>query len=263
MAHHPSTMPESQPKPEPEARARSPLRLVPTLTVLAAAATPSLAQLERLLPPPNLPSLPEPPALRHALLENPIPPVILALALGLAAYAIAARIDRRRLGLVAAGAGLLLGAVALLVSVLVQTKRERVQAQTRDLVAAVAGADTTSLDAILADEARLFVTGAGSGWRKEAVLDWIGTNLAPGTVYEVRDYSVGEVQAEIGPSGELARTRATVTVTPADGTPTKFVCMMTWRRTGPGAWSLIEIEPLWLQGWGEISHQNMLDTPRR
>jgi len=223
---------------------------------------PLLAQLDILQPPPTLPSLPDPPVLQHALLENPIPPVILAVALGLAAYAVAARFNRRRAGLMGAAIGLALGGAVLALSVLVRTDRERVQARTRELVAAVATADTVALDTILADDARLYPKGATMGRDKDEIIAWVERYLAPGGLYAVESHSVREVQAEIRPNGKTARTRATVVITPTDGSPTRFLCMLAWEESSPGEWRLIEIDPLWLQGWGEISEAAMRTTPR-
>ncbi|VAX41674.1 hypothetical protein MNBD_PLANCTO03-701 [hydrothermal vent metagenome] len=223
---------------------------------------PVLAQLDILTPPPSLPSLPDPPMLSHALFENPIPLVILVVALGLAAYTIAARLDRRRIGLAAIGVAAVLGVGLVALSRAIETDRERVQAQTRALVAAVAEADGGALDRMLSPDARLYARSTSSGWDKGAIIDWIETTLGPGGVYEVEAHHVREVQAEIGPSGRIARTRARVTVTPVESSPLGFVCMMTWQETEADEWRLLDIEPLWLQGWGEISQQTMRDTPR-
>lgn len=259
MPHQPSTLPTPEPATGPEAQARVPLRSLPVAILLTAAS--ASAQLDILQPPPNLPSLPEPPALSHALFENPIPAVILSIALGLAAHAIASRLGRRRLGLLGTGAGVVLGAIVLLVSTLVVTKRERVQAKTRELVEAVAAADRPALDRLLADDARLSVTGLTRAWRKDGILAWIGANLAPGGLYAVDHHRIGEIQAEIGPSGRVAHTRATVAVTPTHNIPTRFVCRMTWQEVAPGDWTLIEIDPLWLQGYGEITHAALREAP--
>ncbi len=265
MAHQPSTLSCRPTEPDAQARRRFHFCLV-SLCAATILATPALAQLDILTPPPTLPSLPSPPAFQHALFENPIPLVILAVALGLAAYAIATRLDRRKIGLVAVGVAVVLGAAMVMLSQAVTTDRERVIAQTRAFVAAVADADASVLDRVLAPDARLFVTGTGSGWRKGAIIDWVETNLGPGSVYEIESHSVREIQAEIGPSGRTARTRTRVTVTPVDSSPVGFICMLTWQQTDAesdaDAWSLIEIEPLWLQGWGDISDRNMRETPR-
>ncbi len=220
------------------------------------------AQLDLFAPPPTLPSLPAPPALQHALFENPIPPVIMAIALGLAAYAIASRLDRRKIGLVAVGGAVVLGGALVALSGAIQTNRERVQTRTRAIVGAIADVDIGAMDRILDPDARLFAIGRGSGWSKDAIMDWVTTNLGSRSIYEVEDHRVGEIQAEIGPSGRIARTRVHVTITPAQGSPFGLICMMTWQLVDAETWVLIEIEPLWLQGWGEISYKNMRDTPR-
>ena len=260
MLHQPSTLPATEPASEPEAPARVPRCSLPLAAALTA--LPASAQLDILQPPPSLPGLPDPAFLPHALFENPIPPVILSIALGLAAYAIATRLNRRRLGVLAAAVGLSLGAAVVLVATLVETKRERVQAQTRSLVAAVAEADTAALDRMLADDAMLFYKGSQAGLTKDAILAWVGEHLGPGSLYAVTDHRTGEIQAEIGPSGRVARTRATVAVTPTEGGPSRFICMIQWQETTPGRRTAIEIDPLWIQGYGEITAATMRDTPR-
>lgn len=221
-----------------------------------------LGQIELLTPPPTLPSLADPPALQHALLENPVPPVILMVALGLAAYAIASRLGRPRAGLLGAGLGLLLGGAAVLTSVLVETTRERLTARTAELVGAVAGADGRALDGLLADDVRMYVRGEGSGWAKGRIVEWVERYLAPGSIYAVGAHRVTETQAEVGTSGRIGRTRATVRVEPEQGGPTLFLCMLTWQEVSAGEWVVIEIDPLWVQGYGEISGRTLRETPR-
>ena len=217
---------------------------------------PALAQLDLLQPPPTLPSLPDPPRVAHALLENPIPAVLLAVALGLGAYAVCARLDRRRLGLLGAAAGLGLGVIVLAVAALVETGRERVRTATRGLVAAVATADSDALDGMLADDARMYLKGAPGGWRKDQIIDWVERYLGPGSAYAIESHRVDEVQAEVKPNGQFARTRATVLVIPEQNAPTRCICMLSWQLVGE-RWVVVEIEPLWVQGWGEVSEGAM------
>ncbi|HZW09622.1 MAG TPA: hypothetical protein VFF69_06945, partial [Phycisphaerales bacterium] len=148
--------------------------------LLSPAAT---AQLDILQPPPTVPSLPGPPSLQHALLENPIPPVIVAVALALAAYAIASRLGRRRLGLALIAAAGLVGVGAVALSLAVKTDRERIIEHTRSLIAAVAAADTPALDRALDPDAMLAMRGGANGWRKGRILEWVETYLAPSSPY--------------------------------------------------------------------------------
>lgn len=242
--------------PQTHSRLSEPGRLA--FLLLPLLASPALAQLDILQPPPSLPSLPEPPAIGHALLENPIPVVILAVALGLAAYAVCARLGRRRTGLIGMGVGLGLGALVLVVSMAVQTGREQVKARTIELVDAVAGADDAALGRLLSEDVRLFARNASAGEPKGQIISWIDTSLSPGSMYEVESHRIDEVQAEVKPSGQFARTRATVTVTPARAPPTRCICMLSWQKVD-GEWVAVEVQPLWLQGWGEVSDK-MLRT---
>lgn len=216
----------------------------------------ALAQLELLQPPPTLRSLPEPPMLEHALLENPIPAVLLLVALGLGSYAVCVRLGKRRAGGLGAGVGLGLAALLVGIATLVQTERERVKAVTNELVGAVATADGVALDRLLADDARLYVQGSPAGWPRERIIEWIDKYLAPGSLYGVESHRVDQVQAEVKPSGGFARTRASVLVTPEQSPPTRCICMLSWELMD-GEWIAVEIEPLWLQGWGEVSNSAM------
>lgn len=220
------------------------------------------AQLEILQPPPSLPSLPEPPTLQHLLLESPIPVAIAAIALVLGAYAVINRLGRPGLARLAAATLALVAGGLVALSLAVKTTRERVIDQTRALVAAVADARIDDLDTSLDDEVRLFVRGSGSGWTKPRILGWVDQFLAPGHSYAVEKHHVSEIQAEIGPSGQTARARADVSITPAgDALPTRFVCMLTWRKDAAGEWKLVQIDPLWLQGWGVITDGDMARAP--
>ncbi|MBK7406486.1 MAG: nuclear transport factor 2 family protein [Phycisphaerales bacterium] len=216
------------------------------------------AQLDILQPPPTLPSLPQPPTLSHLMLESPIPLSIAAIALALAAWAVANRLGRARQGLIAAAGFACLGLVVVGVSFAIRTPREQVIRATEALVDAVARADDPALSEWLGEDVRLFVRGSRSGWDKPRILGWVHESLAQGGTYAVAGHRVSDVQAEVGPSGEVARSRADVVVTPVgDLPPTRFVCMLTWRLDA-GQWRLVEIDPLWLQGWGEISDRDML-----
>jgi len=222
----------------------------------------ALAQLELLQPPPDLPGLANPPILQHALFENPVPLVIFALLVALAAYAIAARLDRRKVGLGVAGGAILLGATGVLLASLVQTDREAVQQRTRETVAAIAEADTRTLDTIFDPGVRLYYTGLNVGWNEGRILRFVDTYLLPGSQYQLESHRVRDIQSQIGPGEFTARTRATVVVTPVGtGAPTQVICLMSWRqdpdRSGPASWTLTEIQPLWVQGFGEITSRRM------
>ncbi|MDQ7013136.1 MAG: hypothetical protein Q9O74_04485 [Planctomycetota bacterium] len=222
----------------------------------------ALAQLELFQPPPDLPGLADPPLVQHALFENPVPLVILALLVALAAYAVAARLDRRKVGLGVAGGAILLGAAGVLLAGLVQTDRESVRQRTRETIAAIAEADTRTLDTIFDPGVRLYYNGLNVGWNSGRILSFVETYLLPGRQYQLESHRVRDVQSQIGPGKYTARTRATVVVTPVGtGAPTQVICLMTWRqapdRSGPESWTLTEIQPLWVQGFGEITSRRL------
>lgn len=247
-------------------RAPLPRRPLPgtvlAISPIATLATAANAQLDMLQPPPDLPGLDEPPLLQHLLLENPIPVLIGATALALLGYAIASRARRRRLGVTIAGGTAALGLAGFVLATLIQTDREAVELRTKQTVAAVAEADTRTLDTIFDPEVRLYVRGLSVGWDSHRITGFIDRWLVPGSMYHVESHRVGEIQTQLGPGRNTARSRATVLVTPVgDRSPTSVICLMTWRedpaRDGPEAWSLIEIQPLWARGVGEIDSRAM------
>lgn len=239
-------------------RSTKPRPTAPALLLACALAPPAAAQLDMLQPPPSLPSLPQPPAIQHALLENPIPLVIGALALGLGAYALASRLGKRRLGVLSGLGAFALGLVAVGVSLAVETNRERVIERTTRLVAAVAAADLPALDRLLDSEVRLVLPGAGAGRTKADIMAWVERSLSPSSPYALQEHRVNEVQAEINRGERTGSTRALVTLTPANqGLPSRFVCMLDWRKDAAGDWLVVDIEPLWLQGWGEITANDL------
>ncbi|MFG0260766.1 MAG: hypothetical protein ACF8LK_10505 [Phycisphaerales bacterium JB041] len=220
------------------------------------------AQLDILQPPPDLPELADPPFLHHALFENPVPLVIAAVLVALLAHAVATRADRRRAGLMVSVGALLLGVVGFVVATVVQTDREAVEERTRETVAAVADADTGTLAAIFDPEVRLYYSGSRAGWDRGRILGFVETYLLPRQRYEVESHSISGIQTQLGPGRFTARSRARVSVTPVgDRAPTSVICLMTWRQdpeaSGPDAWTLTEIQPLWVQGIGEIDGRVM------
>ena len=64
------------------------------------------------------------------------------------------------------------------------------------------------------------------------------------------------MQAEVKPTGRFARPRSTVLVTPERNAPPRCICMLSWQLVGE-RWVVVEIEPLWVQGWGEVSEGAM------
>ncbi len=174
----------------------------------------------------------------------------------LAAGAIAAIAFHRRARTkhagVALGASLLIAGALLAIASLVETQRERVVERTRLLVDAVARADARALDDLLAPDCLVTFDRAPSGWEKPETINWIADNLRGR--YTVSQHKITGVQAQIGPQRGLARTRPSVRVTPdITARPHGFVCLITWREDPDGRWRALRIEPLWLQGYGDLT----------
>lgn len=205
-----------------------------------------------MLTPPSLPSLPRPPIIPHLLFESPLPLSIAILAAGvIAAIAFRRRARSKRGGMILV-VSLLVAGAALALGWLVETPRESVIERTRLLVDAVARADADALDDLLAPDCLVTFDRAPDGWTKPETIDWITDNLRGR--YTVSRHEVTGVQARIGPQRGLARTRPSVRVTPdITARPHGFVCLVTWREDPDGSWKALRIEPLWLQGYGDLT----------
>ena len=177
----------------------------------------------------------------HLLFERPWPLAIALLVLGAAAWLTLRRLRRQKQAWAVAGTAAVLATAPMVLAALVTTERERLQGRTAKLVSAIATADTAALDGLLADDARVFFFQAPTGWDKAQVLSWIDTRLAGG-VYAVERHEIAGVQAALGPTPGIARTRASVRVTPAaDRVRRGFICMLTWRED-PDGWRVVRIE---------------------
>lgn len=193
----------------------------------------------------NVPPLPDPPAFDRYVLESPW-----LLAGGLAAVALVVLYAMRsqgktRTGLVAAGVGLLLAGAIVAAGALIETPREIMTRQTRDLVRATATVDVPALEGLLAPDARLYWLERRSSVDRAQLLERVRSDL--GRSYTVRDWAILKLDAALdGPA--VGRTQAQVRVDPAEGGVHFSWWRIDWRREPDGSWRVIGIEPLFVQG---------------
>lgn len=155
--------------------------------------SPTLAQILTDSP---VPRLPDPPALTHYLLESPWFAVV-GLALGGAiALIVLNRRGQAGLGVKIMLAGIVLAAMLAVVAHFVETQREGLIRQTRELVARTAAADTAALRPMLSD--RVNVVSAlplTLPVDKQTLLDRVRQEL--GEAHPIAEHSTGGEQASI------------------------------------------------------------------
>lgn len=188
---------------------RSIAALVPAFLVSAAFG--QLSVLEPKTPTP----LPPPPWFEHHLFESPW------LFMGvLAGGAFAANLilnakKKPKQARLATGGLVLLALAVWAAAWLVHTRRERADALTRQLVAAVTTGDTHTVDAVLASDLAAFGGSRPDARDKSTVVSTVGEFFGPGGKYPIQDYGILELQtAETSP--ELVQVQLKVRVNPRD-----------------------------------------------
>lgn len=215
------------------------------------AATPAIGAL---VPPATLPSLRRAPLVEAMVLESPWLLASGMVLISLVVAAVLARRGRLMPALIVVFDAVLIPVVLYVASEVVVTSREQVKERSVALVQAVANADRGALATLLAEDATLRFMLAPDGWDKPRIVSWVDDSLTG--EYAVSAHRIKEIQAETGPEATIARTRVTARVTPrATDRPQVFICLLTWRQEIVGSepvWRVTRIEPLWLQGFGEL-----------
>lgn len=199
-----------------------------------------------------VPRLPDPPALTHYLLESPWFAVV-----GLALGGAIALVVLNRQGRASLGAGIMLVGFALavllaVVAYLVETQRERLIRQTRELVTRTAAADTAALRPMLSE--RVNVVSAlplTLPVDKETLLDRVRQEL--GEAHPIAEHSTGGEQASID-GVNTARTQLRVWVQlhrdqAITGAPIGSWWRIDWRKEGD-EWRVATITLMQLDGVG-------------
>jgi hypothetical protein len=178
---------------------------------LASAALGQLSALEPKAPAP----LPPPPWFEHHLFESPWLFVALLAGSAFVAHVVLSAKKKPKQAR-RATVGLVLLALAVWVCAwLVHTPRERADALTRQVVAAVTSGDTRGLDAALASDVAAFGGDSPDARDKSTILTTVGQFFGPGGKYPIQDYGILELQAAQS-SAELVQVQLKVRVTPRD-----------------------------------------------
>jgi hypothetical protein len=166
---------------------------------------------------------------------------------GIVTFIILNRRGKLRQGMLVGTGLIVVGIGVWILAAAVQTDREAITTQTRDLIGATARAQTTDLDRLLAPDARLFVsiripgvTISSAGLDKADILKKVKQEL--GQAHTVSECAILETQAVIDAPGSgrsQVRVRAVI-----DSFPTFSWWKVTWGRGNDGPWRATAIQPL-------------------
>lgn len=198
--------------------------------------------------------LPDPPALAHYLFESPWIPIAILVVAGVVGFVVLNRQGKARQGVFALLGGVVMAAMLALTAFLMETPRELLIRQTRDLVARTAAADTAGIRPLLSDRVTMVCAlpvPLSLPDTKQALLDAVQLQL--GTNFPVREHSIGGEQASIdGPNTARTQMRVWVTLEREQamyGGPIGSWWKIDWRKEGD-EWRVATITLLQLDGLG-------------
>jgi hypothetical protein len=188
----------------------------------------------------NVPRLPDSPLAARRLFEEPLPLTILLVAAAVIVWFILGRAGKQRPALIAAGALVLAAAIPIILAAAVQTTGERLRAQSKDLVDAVAAGDVSRVDGLLRSDVTVR---PWSSLTHDGVLALVGADMR--SQYAVKEQEVLESRAAIdGPNA--ARTQLHVRVVPesaAAGGPVASWWILFWAKSSAdNQWRVVAIE---------------------
>lgn len=231
-----------------------------------------MMQFGSVVPPQTLPDVAPPPLIESMLFEQPWVLMAILFLSGIAAAGMVFRVKGRHpvVLFLALDALILPGCVWILAHQTL-TNREMLDDRASEAVAAIADWDSAEIDPMLSDQVRTVFYMAKSGWDKDQLLSWINGRASQ---YAVSDFKIKAIRTEVTNSGNAARTRLEVRVTPeSTDQPILFICMFEWVRQpqpsvpSPDAstpqqvvdvrgWKIDTIRPLWIQGFGDLAGNN-------
>ncbi len=224
-------------------------------------------QLDSVVPPQTLPDVAKPPMLEVMLFEQPWALMaIISLTLIIVAWVLY-RKSRSKFAAITLVEAVMVPGILWFLAHNTLTDREMLDERAGEAVAAIADWDSAEFDPMLSDQVRTVFFMARNGWDKDQLLSWIDGRA---TQYAVSDFKIKAVRTEITDSGNAARTRIEVRVTPESlDQSILFICMFEWIRQPPPppsadaptpeqvidfkGWKIDTIRPLWIQGFGDIS----------
>lgn len=199
---------------------------------------------------PSIQPLPSPPLLERFLFEQPLLPVIVLAVLAIVAAIAFARLGQRRRGVLVTSVLAVLAGAVFATAALITTERERLLERTEELIGATAAVDTTALERMLSDDARLQTSGDIE--RVQASIDGQGEIIDQAqsrlrTRFQINEWQILDRQATIdGPN--VGRTLVRVGVDSDSFSRTHYSWWrLHWELDADGQWRCFEIEPRWIQ----------------
>lgn len=197
--------------------------------------------------PSQLPDLPGAGFFTHWLLEAPLAPAALLIALGLVVFiALRHTNHAKKIGIPALGLGVILGGGVYLLGSLVVTDREVLVQRATELVEATSSGDTGVLSSMLDPGVRVRSIFASVSGRQSVIN--LMKNRAPGVVANAQTRRVNA-----GLSGpQVATTQIKVRVK-GEMLPSLSWWSVNWTRpsTDSDDWVVTHIEPIWIQGFAD------------
>lgn len=192
--------------------------------------------------------LPGPSTLSHVLLESPLSPTIVLVAIALVAYVVLNARARFKQGLAVAGACVLAAGALWVLAAVVTTDHERLNRAATDLVDAVAAADVDAVDAALAPEAQLMDVPTLNALDKRAILAAVESQLGAGAPFEVTEHAILEVQTALdGPRAGRVQVKVRVQ-TRGMGIPNISWWGLGLIRGEDGQWRTVSVRALAIRG---------------
>jgi hypothetical protein len=190
------------------------------------------------------PPLQETGAFRKWVLEQPVPLGVVLVLAAIVAWFILRGQGKAREGTRVGGILVLLAIAVVATGSLVETEQEKLKARARELVAAVASANTTRVGPMLTDD----VIAQPFGLPRDVILSKMESTL--GGSLRIKEHKISTLRAALE-GKSMARTQLRVHVV-ADGAlyagPVGSWWMIHWRKDAAGVWKADEIEMQQLDG---------------
>lgn len=202
------------------------------------------AQGANILTIPDPPSLPSPPVLSHLVFEQPAYVIAVLVVGAVVSYlALSARGQPRRGLWIALGASVLALAIYLTARA-VETDRERVLANTTDLVRATATGDSARVGELIFDAVRLLNVAEGE-MDRALILSRVRDYFSPGGRYPIQEHAILELDAaRVGPNTAAAQVKVRATPT-ASGFPILSWWKINFQKDPSDTqWKVVSIEGL-------------------
>lgn len=195
---------------------------------------------------PSPPPLPQPPILEHLALESSGWPAAVIALLGLSCFLVLNARGRSGTAVKVAGGAILLAAVVWGAGRYIETPREKLVAQTARLVNAVAAANITAADALLAQDAKLEGGRTGFSTDRAGILRRVSGTL--GGLSKLHSWAILSSQPYVPDKGPAQSMILVRVETQTERLVNFSWWLVDWKLSATGQWMATRIEPLAIQG---------------